>query len=75
MDEADFDFADDVIIFAETIEVLAEALQSLSEEAEPFRLRVSWMKTMVQPFADILKSIFESISVSGENKKITQTFT
>ena len=33
----DFDFADDAVIFAETTEVLAGALWSLSEEAEPLR--------------------------------------
>ena len=31
-------FADDAVIFAETIEVLAGALKSLSEEAEPLGL-------------------------------------
>ena len=34
----DLDIADDAVIFAETTEVLAGALHSLSEEAEPLGL-------------------------------------
>ena len=33
----DLDIANDAVIFAETTEVLAEALESLSEEAMPLR--------------------------------------
>ena len=36
-----FDFADGAVIFAETTEVLAEALELLCEEAKPLGLRVS----------------------------------
>ena len=35
------DIADDAVIFADTTEVLSEALVSLSEEADPLGLRVS----------------------------------
>ena len=49
----DLDFGDDAVIFAETTEVLAGAIDSLSEE-KPLGLRVSWMKTKVQAFGDIL---------------------
>ena len=38
----------------EATEVLTEAPESLSEEAEPLELRVSWIKTKVQAFGDIL---------------------
>ena len=41
----DLDFSHDAVIFAETTEVLAGALGSLSKEAEPLGLRVSWIKT------------------------------
>ena len=37
----DLDFADDPVIFAETTAVLAGALDSLCEKAEPLGLRVS----------------------------------
>ena len=63
----DPDFADDAVIFAKTTEVLAEALESLSEETEPLGLRVSSMKTKVQVFGEILDATTESIPVSGEN--------
>ena len=35
----DLDFADEEVIFQKTTEVLAEALESLSEEVEPLGLR------------------------------------
>ena len=44
----DLHLADDAVIFAETTEVLAGALDWLSEEAGPFGLQVSWIKTKVQ---------------------------
>ena len=53
------------MIFAETTEVLSEALVSLSEEAEPLALRVSWIKSKVQAFVDILDATTESIPASG----------
>ena len=62
---SDLDFADDAVIFAETTEVLAGALNSLSEEAELLGLRVSWMKTKVEAFGGILVATVESIPVNG----------
>ena len=38
------------LIFAETTEVLAGAVDLLSEEAKSLGLRVSWIKTKVQAF-------------------------
>ena len=43
----DLDFADDAVIFAETIEVFAVALDSLNKEAEPLGLRVFSIKITV----------------------------
>ena len=71
----DIDIADDANILAGKMEVLAVALDSLSEDAEPFGLRVSWIKTKVQAFGDILNATVESISVNGENVEITQNLT
>ena len=42
---SDFDFADDAVIFAETLDILLGALEVLNEESEPLGLRVSWVKT------------------------------
>ena len=38
---SDLDFADDAIIFAETLDILLGALEVLNEESEPLGLRVS----------------------------------
>ena len=71
----DLHFADDAVISAETTEVLAKALDSLSEEAAPLVLRVSWIKTQVQAFGGILDATDESIPVNVENVETTQMFT
>ena len=71
----DLHIVDDAVIFAETTEVLAGALDSLSEEAEPLGLRVSWIKNKVQAFGDILDATLESIPLMSENVEFTQTFT
>ena len=50
----DLDIADDAVIFAETTHVLSGSLKSLNAEAEPLRLRVTWIKTKMKVFGDIL---------------------
>ncbi|KAG0710766.1 hypothetical protein GWK47_022143 [Chionoecetes opilio] len=42
------------VIFAESLEVLVMALEALHEEAKPLGLEVSWLKTKVQVFGDLL---------------------
>ena len=71
----DLDSADDAVIFAETTEVLAGALESLREEAEPLGSQVSWIKTKVHALGNILDATFESIPVGGDDVENTQTFT
>ena len=71
----DLDFADDAVIFVKTTEILAGALDSMSGEAVPLGLRVSWIKTKVQAFGDIPDTSIESLSVNGENVEVTETFT
>ncbi|KAG0714867.1 Retrovirus-related Pol polyprotein from type-1 retrotransposable element R2 [Chionoecetes opilio] len=44
----DLVFADDAVIFAESLEVLVMALEALHEEAKPLGLEFSWLKTKVQ---------------------------
>ncbi|KAG0729684.1 hypothetical protein GWK47_029822 [Chionoecetes opilio] len=41
----DLVFADDAVIFAESLEGLVMALEALHEEAKPLGLEVSWLKT------------------------------
>ena len=50
----DLDFADDAVTFAEMLELLVGALESLSSELEPLGLKVSWVKTKIQVFNDSL---------------------
>ena len=51
---SDLDFADDAVIFAETPDILLGTLEVMNEESEPLGLRVSWIKTNIQAFSDIL---------------------
>ena len=37
------DFADDDVIFSETLEVLVGTLETLNTESEPLGLKVSWI--------------------------------
>ena len=71
----DLDFADDAVIFAETLDVLTMALETLSEEAEPLGLRVSWIKTKIQEFGSILDAAAKSCRVVGEEVEIVEKFT
>ncbi|KAG0719084.1 hypothetical protein GWK47_007392 [Chionoecetes opilio] len=50
----DLVFADDAVIFAESLEILVMALEALHEEAKPLGLEVSWLKTKVQNTQDSL---------------------
>ncbi|KAG0727885.1 Metaxin-1 [Chionoecetes opilio] len=50
----DLVFADETVIFAESLEVLVMALEALHEEAKPLELEVSWLKTKVQVFGGLL---------------------
>ena len=50
-------YPDDAVIFAETLDILLGALEVLNEESEPLGLRVSWVKTKIQAFNDILDAV------------------
>ena len=71
----DLDFTDDVVIFAETLDILLGALEVLNEESEPLRLRVSEAKTKIQAFNDILDAAIFSVTVGGEDGEIMERFT
>ena len=53
---SDLDFADDAVIFVETLDILLGALVVLIKESEPLGLRVSWVKTKFQAFNNILNA-------------------
>ena len=71
---SDLDFADDVI-FATTLDILSGALEVLNKESELLGLRVSWVKTKIQVFNDILDSAILSVPVCGEDVEVTERFT
>ena len=72
---SDLDFADDAVIFAETLDILSGALEVLNEESEPLGLWVSWVKTKIQAFNDILDAAILSGLVCGEDVEVTERFT
>ena len=63
---SDLDFADDAVIFAETLNILLGALEVLNESSELLGLRVSWVKTKIQAFNDILDAAVLSVPVCVE---------
>ncbi|KAG0726744.1 Scm-like with four MBT domains protein 2 [Chionoecetes opilio] len=65
----DLVFADDAVIFAESLEVLVMALEALHEEAKPLGLEVSWLKTKVQVMEWVEEG--KKMSAAGEEEDIT----
>ena len=47
----------------------------LNEASEPLGLRVSWVKTKIQPFNDILDAAILSVPVCDEDVEVTERFT
>ena len=72
---SDLDFADDAVLFAETLDILLGALEVLNEESELRGLWVSWVKTKIQAFNDILDAAILSVLVCGEDVEVTERFT
>ena len=72
---SDLDFADDAVIFAETSDILLGALEVLNEESESLGLRVSWVKTKIQAFNDLLDAAVLSVPVCGEDVEVVERFT
>ena len=72
---SDLDFADDAVIFVETLDVLLGALEVLNEESELLGLWGSWVKTKIQAFNDILDAAISFVPVCGENVEVTERFT
>ena len=63
----DLVFANDAVIFTESLEVLVMAFKTLHEEAKPLGLRVSWPKTKVQVFKGLLDETVQSIHACSED--------
>ena len=69
---SDLDFADDALIFAETLDILLGALVVLNEESEKLRLWLSWVKTKILAFNGILDAAILSVPVCGEDVEVTE---
>ncbi|KAG0723224.1 putative protein in type-1 retrotransposable element R1DM [Chionoecetes opilio] len=67
-------FADDAVIFAESLEVLVMVLEALHEEAKPLGLEVYWLKTKVQVFGDLLDEAVQFVHACGEDIEILESF-
>ena len=72
---SDLDFADDTVIFAETLDILLGALGVLNEESELLEFWVSWVKTKIQAFNDILDAAILSVTVCDEDVEVVERFT
>ena len=57
------------------LDILFGALVVLNEESEPLGLWVSWVKTKIQAFDDILDAAILSVPVFGEDVEVTERFT
>ena len=68
---SDLDFVDDAVIFAETLDILLRALEVLNEESELLGLQVSWVKTKIQAFNDILDAAILSVTVCSDHAEVT----
>ncbi|KAG2466891.1 E41LA protein, partial [Polypterus senegalus] len=64
-----------LVIFAESMEALIGALERLSKVSECLDLRVSWIKTKIQDFNDLLGTAISSVSVCGESVDLVERFT
>ena len=51
------------------------ALDAISNEAKPLGLEVSWTKTKIQDFGDLLGKHVRSVLASGEDIAVTESFT
>uniref|UniRef100_A0A8C4Q754 Reverse transcriptase domain-containing protein n=1 Tax=Eptatretus burgeri TaxID=7764 RepID=A0A8C4Q754_EPTBU len=72
---SDLNFADDAVIFAETLDILLGALDVLNWESEPLGLQVSWAKTKFQAFNDILDTAILFVPVCDEDVEVRKRFT
>ena len=54
------------------LDILLGALEVLNEESGPLGLRVSWIKTKIQAFNDILDAAILSVPLFGKDVEVTE---
>ena len=69
---SDLDFADDAVLFVETLDIFFWAVEVLNEESELLGLRV---KAKIEAFNDILDAAILSVPVCGEDVEVIERFT
>ena len=70
----DLDFAEDAVVFAETIQELTGFLQALSWESGRLGQRISWMKTMIQQFIHTVDQVCSVVSCGEEEVEVVSVF-
>jgi len=70
---SDLDYAGDVALLAEMLEVLLLALEVLKDEAHFLGLKVDWHKIRIQSTTDPV-TLPATVSVSGNSVDIVQSF-
>ena len=69
---SDLDFADDVALLSEMLEILLLALTIMEEEARPFGLEINWNKTKIQTTEDTNSLVAQ---VNGNQVELVESFT
>jgi len=69
----DLDFADDVCLLAELIELLVPVLEALATEAESLGLEVNWQKTMMKALGNI-QDVPPSVTVLEQEVSTVEEF-
>jgi len=70
---SDLDFADDVALLAELLELLVPALETMASEAASFGLELNWQKTKVQALGS-MDDILSSVTVLGQEVAMVEEF-
>ena len=70
----DLDFADDAVIFAETLDSLVLFLEALSKESKHLGLQVSWIKTKIQRFIQTVDQACEKVMCCGNSVDVVEVF-
>ena len=70
---SDLDFADDVALFAELLELLVPALETMASEATSLGLEVNWQKTKVQALG-IREDEPSTITVQEQEVAVVEEF-
>jgi len=68
----DLDFADDVSLLAEMLEVLVLALTVMQEEASTFGLQINWLKTKILQVSSCTSS--STVQVADEHVEVVDAF-